>query len=86
MSDKQNFLDEALSDGERTSFGRLGSFIALWFACVWMTRLVWTLTDFGQLPNLAIFLTACGAFIGVLYGFSKYNDRKEATNAAPPAA
>ncbi len=79
---KQNFLDEAISDGERASFGRLGSSIALIFACFWISILVWRLKNFADLPNLAIFVGACGAFVSLLYGLSKYNDRKEAVEAA----
>lgn len=86
MDGKQNFLDEAISDGERASFGRLGSLIALIFSCIWISVLVWRVKQFVDLPNLAIFIGACGAFISLLYGISKYNDRKEATEALKAAA
>lgn len=74
MMDKRSFLDEAISDGEVASFGRLGSLIALIFSCIWITILVWRVTDFSGLPNLAIFIAACCAFITALYGVSKAGD------------
>ena len=82
METKQNFLDEAISDGDRASFGRLGSFIALLFSCVWISRLVWKVADFSVLPNLAIFIAACSAFIAALYALSKGADLIEAVKTA----
>lgn len=73
-NEKQNFLDEALSDGTVMSYGRLGSLIALLFSCTWITILVLRAKDFSGLPQLAIFLGACVAFISALYGLSKGAD------------
>lgn len=70
----KSFLDEAISDGEQASFGRLGSLIALIFSCIWISILVWRVEDFSGLPNLAIFIGACCAFITALYGVSKTGD------------
>jgi hypothetical protein len=80
---KQGFLDEAFSDGEQASFGRLGAGISLLFVCGWITRLVWRVADFSALPNLAIFIGACAAFVATLYGLSRAGDVIEAIKTVP---
>ena len=58
------FLKELFSDDSRVSFGRIGSFIALLFACAWVSRIVW---QTGALPGL----DGLTLLISSLYGLGK---------------
>jgi len=59
-----NFLKELFSDHSGASFSRVGSFISLLFACVWVSRIVWRT---GALPNLE----GLTFLISSLYGLGK---------------
>jgi hypothetical protein len=58
------FLKELFSDDSRASFGRVGSFIVLLFACAWVSRIVWRT---GALPGL----DGLTLLIASLYGLGK---------------
>ena len=58
------FLKELFSDYNGASFSRLGSFIALLFGCVWVSRIVWRT---GALPGL----DGLTLLISSLYGLGK---------------
>ena len=58
------FLKELFSDNNTASFSRLGSFVALLFACIWVSRIVWRT---GGLPNLE----GLTILISSLYGLGK---------------
>ena len=58
------FLKELFSDNNIASFSRIGSFIALLFACVWVSRIVWRT---GALPGL----DGLTLLISSLYGLGK---------------
>ena len=58
------FLKELFSDSNGASFSRLGSFVALLFACTWVSRIVW---QTGALPGL----DGLTFLISSLYGLGK---------------
>ena len=58
------FLKELFSDNNTASFSRIGSFIALLFACIWVSRIVWRT---GALPGLE----GLTLLIASLYGLGK---------------
>lgn len=59
-----NFLKELFPDNNCASFSRVGSFITLLFACVWVSRIVWRT---GALPSL----DGLTLLIASLYGLGK---------------
>jgi hypothetical protein len=60
----KRFLNELFSESGAASFSRVGTFIALLSACVWISRIVWTT---GALPGLE----SLTLFIATLYGLGK---------------
>jgi hypothetical protein len=58
------FLRQLFSESGVASFSRIGAFIALVFACIWVTYVVW---HSGNLPGL----DGLAFFIGTLYGLGK---------------
>jgi len=60
----RNFLRELFSESGQASFSRVGTFLALISACVWVSRLVWKA---GALPDLG----GLTFFIASLYGLGK---------------
>ena len=60
----RNFLNELFSESGTASFSRVGTFIALASACVWVSRIVW---QTGTLPGLE----GLTLFIATLYGLGK---------------
>ena len=58
------FLKELFSESGTASFSRVGSFIALLFACLWVSRIVWRT---GALPSL----DGLTLLISSLYGLGK---------------
>lgn len=71
---KQSFADELFSDGERASWGRVGSFIALVTVLIWCSILLAHVHKFEDLKALGDFLKSCTWVIAVLYGISKISD------------
>jgi len=61
------FLQELFSESGQASFARLGAFIALTFACGWITYLVLRTHILPSLEGLTL-------FIGALYGLGKANE------------
>ncbi len=59
-----NFLKALFSDRVGPSFSRVGSFVALLFSCVWVSRIVWRT---GALPSL----DGLTLLISSLYGLGK---------------
>ncbi len=60
----RRFLHELFSESGQASFSRVGTFLALVFACVWISRIVW---QTGALPSLE----GLTFFIASLYGLGK---------------
>jgi hypothetical protein len=63
----RNFLHDLFSESGTASFSRLGTFIALVSACVWVSRIVWKT---GALPGLE----SLTFFIASLYGLGKVGE------------
>jgi len=63
----KKFLQQLFSESGEASFARLGAFIALAFACGWITYLVLRTHVLPSLEGLTL-------FIGALYGLSKANE------------
>jgi hypothetical protein len=60
----KRYLRELFSESGAASFSRVGTFIALLSACVWVSRIVWKT---GALPGLE----GLTFFIATLYGLGK---------------
>ncbi len=60
----KRYLQELFSESGGASFSRVGAFIALLGACVWVSRIVWKT---GALPGLE----SLTFFIATLYGLGK---------------
>ncbi len=60
----KDFLRQLFSESGTASFSRVGTFIALVGACVWVSRIVWKT---GALPGLE----GLTVFIASLYGLGK---------------
>jgi hypothetical protein len=60
----RKFLSELFSESGQASFSRVGTFVALISACVWVSRIVWKT---GTLPGLE----GLTLFIASLYGLGK---------------
>jgi len=60
----RSFLHDLFSESGTASFSRVGTFIALVSACVWVSRIVWKT---GALPGLE----SLTFFIASLYGLGK---------------
>jgi hypothetical protein len=60
----RKFLSELFSESGQASFSRVGTFVALVSACVWVSRIVWKT---GALPGLE----GLTLFIASLYGLGK---------------
>jgi hypothetical protein len=61
------FLQQLFSESGEASFSRLGAFIALSFACAWITYLVLRTHVLPSLEGLTFFIAA-------LYGLGKANE------------
>ena len=60
----KRYLQELFSEAGTASFSRVGTFIALACACLWVSRIVWKT---GALPGLE----SLTFFIASLYGLGK---------------
>lgn len=60
----RKFLGQLFSESGTASFSRVGTFVALISACVWVSRIVWKT---GALPGLE----GLTLFIASLYGLGK---------------
>jgi len=60
----RNFLHQLFSESGEASFSRLGSFLALMFACGWVTYIVCRTRALPGLDSLTIFIAS-------LYGLGK---------------
>ena len=60
----KRYLHDLFSESGAASFSRVGTFIALLSACVWVSRIVWKT---GALPGLE----GLTFFIATLYGLGK---------------
>jgi hypothetical protein len=58
------FLEQLFSESGIASFSRVGTFVALMCACVWVSRIVWKTSALPGLDGLTF-------FIGTLYGLGK---------------
>ena len=63
----KNFVSHLFSESGEASFSRLGAFIALAFACGWITYLVLRTHILPSLEGLTLFIAA-------LYGLGKANE------------
>jgi len=61
------FIQQLFSESGEASFSRLGAFVALTFACGWITYLVIRTHIMPSLEGLTL-------FIGALYGLGKANE------------
>ncbi len=61
------FLQQLFSESGQASFSRLGAFVALGFACGWITYLVLRTHILPSLEGLTFFIAA-------LYGLGKANE------------
>ena len=61
------FLEQLFSESGQASFSRVGTFVALISACIWVSRIVWKT---GALPGLE----GLTLFIGTLYGLGKVGE------------
>jgi hypothetical protein len=60
----QRYLQELFSESGTASFSRVGTFMALLCACLWVSKIVWKT---GALPPLE----SLTFFIATLYGLGK---------------
>ncbi|MBI4164719.1 MAG: hypothetical protein HY508_03175 [Acidobacteria bacterium] len=60
----KQFLSQLFSESGTASFSRVGTFLALVSACVWVSRIVWKTAALPGLEGLTI-------FIATLYGLGK---------------
>jgi len=58
------FVQQLFSESGEASFSRAGAFLALVFACIWVSHIVWRT---GSLPSLE----GLTFFIASLYGLGK---------------
>jgi hypothetical protein len=63
----KKFLQQLFSESGEASFSRLGAFIALGFACGWITFLVFRNHVLPSLEGITLFVAA-------LYGLGKANE------------
>jgi hypothetical protein len=63
----RNFLQGLFSESGQASFSRVGTFVALISACIWVSRIVWKT---GALPGLE----GLTFFIASLYGLGKVGE------------
>jgi hypothetical protein len=63
----KTFLQQLFSESGEASFSRFGAFIALAFACVWVTYLVLHTRNLPSLDGVTLFIAA-------LYGLGKANE------------
>ncbi len=63
----KKFLQQLFSESGEASFSRLGAFVALAFACGWITYIVFRTRVLPSLEGLTF-------FIGALYGLGKGNE------------
>lgn len=61
-----DFWRKVFSDNDQPSFSRIGTAMALCFACGWITAIV---AKTHQLPD-ATGIAALAGFVGVLYGIN----------------
>ena len=61
------FLEQLFSESGQASFSRVGTFVALISACIWVSRIVWKT---GALPGLE----GLTLFIATLYGLGKVGE------------
>lgn len=66
----KKFFQQLFSESGEASFSRLGAFIALAFACAWITYLVLHTHILPSLEGLTLFIAA-------LYGLGKANETLE---------
>lgn len=60
----KTFLQSLFSESGQASFSRLGTFLALCFACCWISFIVWTTHVIPALEGVTF-------FIATLYGLGK---------------
>jgi len=60
----KRYLHDLFSESGAASFSRVGTFIALVSACVWVSRIVWKTGTMPGLEGLTL-------FIATLYGLGK---------------
>jgi hypothetical protein len=79
------FFRGLFSDSSSASFSRLATFIALVFACGWVTFIVWHLkTSLPALDGLTAFISALYALGKINETVQRYN-AGQAPNGQPPA-
>jgi hypothetical protein len=61
------WLKQLLSESGAARFSRTGTFVALVFACGWVSYLAWQIGSLPSLDRLALFL-------GSLYGLGKVGE------------
>jgi hypothetical protein len=62
-----SFLRQLFAEGGGASFSRAGSFIALIFACGWITRIVWITHALPPFDGVTLFIAS-------LYGLGKVGE------------
>ncbi len=60
----KTFFQQLFSESGAASFSRVGATVALLFACVWVSYIVWTTDALPALEGLTLFIAA-------LYGLGK---------------
>ncbi|MBZ5543359.1 MAG: hypothetical protein LAO07_06725 [Acidobacteriia bacterium] len=60
----RQFLRQLFSECDTASFSRVGTFLALGCACLWVSRIVWKTAALPALDGLTIFIAS-------LYGLGK---------------
>jgi hypothetical protein len=60
----KRYLNELFSEAGTASFSRVGTFIALLSACLWVSRIVWKTGSLPALESLTFFVAS-------LYGLGK---------------
>jgi hypothetical protein len=61
------FFQQLFSDSGAASFSRVGSFLALVFACSWVSYIVWKTRELPSFEGLTIFIAS-------LYGLGKVGE------------
>lgn len=54
----RRFLSQLFSESGEASFSRVGTFLALGFACAWVTRIVWATAVLPSLDGLTLFISS----------------------------
>jgi len=71
----RKFIHELFSESGTASYSRVGSFLALVFACLWTSYIVWQTRALPSLEGLTLFIAS-------LYGLGKAGETVQRATAS----